>query len=164
MENFINQFFIFGAEYLYIVIIVIALVYFLKQPKATKIQIIIFGITTLPLIYIVAKIISLFYYDPRPFVEGNFMPLISHVPDNGFPSDHTLLSAAIASVFYPFNKKVAVALWAFVLIIGFSRVYTGIHHPIDVLGSMAIASVVASLVYFFIKNSKILSVDDLLKK
>ena len=155
MKNLINQFFIFGAEYLYIVIIVIALVYFLRQPKAIKKQIIVFGMSALPLIYIVARIISLLYYNPRPFVEGNFIPLISHVPDNGFPSDHTLLSAAVATVFYPFNKKVALVLWIFTLAVGFSRVYTGIHHPIDVLGSVAIASIVANLVYLFIKNSKV---------
>src|SRR5919202_4656794 len=41
---------------------------------------------------------GLLYNDPRPFVVGHFQPLISHPADNGFPSDHALLAAALVAV------------------------------------------------------------------
>lgn len=147
----LNSLFIFGAKYLYVVAILIALFYFLKQPKETKKKIIILGLVSLPIMYAVAKLIGLFYYDPRPFVVGDFTPLIPHADDNGFPSDHTLFAAAIASVIYPFSRKTSFILWGITLAVGLSRVYVGVHHIVDILGSIAIAILISALTYWVIK-------------
>jgi hypothetical protein len=69
---------IFGAKYLFIVIAGIALVYFLKQPRARQKRIAIFAALTLPLTYVVSKIAAFLYADPRPFLSGHFIPLIAH--------------------------------------------------------------------------------------
>ena len=37
------------------------------------------------------------FNDPRPFAVGHFRPLIPHVTDNGFPSDHALLAAFLVA-------------------------------------------------------------------
>jgi undecaprenyl-diphosphatase len=138
---------IFGAKYLFIVIAGIALVYFLKQPRSRQKRIVIFAALTLPLTYIVSKIAALLYADPRPFVSGQFIPLIPHEPDNGFPSDHVLLCAGLAAVIYPSSKSLSLILWALTLLVGMSRVHTGLHHPIDIIGSIIMAIVVAAIVY-----------------
>lgn len=109
-----------------------------------------FGIMALPIMYVALKLLAMLYFDPRPFVVDHFTPLIPHDPDNGFPSDHTLLSAATASVVYPYSKKISMVLWVLTVLVGASRVYTGIHHPVDVLGSICIALVVAALTYFLL--------------
>ncbi|MDE1988371.1 MAG: phosphatase PAP2 family protein [Patescibacteria group bacterium] len=140
-----NILIIFGAKYLYLAAIAVALVYFLKQPREIKKRIIIFGLASLPITYLVAKLAGHFYYDPRPFAAGNFTPLIPHADDNGFPSDHTLILAAIASVIYPFSKKASAVLWMLAFAVGFSRVFAGVHHSIDIFGSMIIAAVVSVL-------------------
>ena len=150
----LDTFFIFGAKYLYIAIIGIALIYFAGQTKAAKREIVVLGIIALPVMYAAAKIISLFYYSTLPFVEGNFTPLIPHEADNGFPSDHTLLGAGISSVIYFFNKKVSAALWALTLIVGVSRVYAGVHHPIDIAGSIVVAAVSTVIIYGLISARK----------
>lgn len=147
----VNNLFIFGAKHLYIATILIALFYFLKQPKETKKKIIILGLVSLPIMYAVAKLIGLFYYDPRPFIDGNFTPLIPHADDNGFPSDHTLFVAGIASVIYPWSRKISLILWIITLIVGLSRVYVGVHHTVDILGSIAIAILISALTYWVIK-------------
>ena len=147
-------FFIFGAKYVYIAVVGVAFVYFIKQTKARKKQMVILGAIALPSIYVVAKIISLFYYSTLPFVEGNFTPLIPHEVDNGFPSDHILLGAAISSVLYFFNKRVSAALWALTFVVGVSRVYVGVHHPIDVAGSIIIAIAVTVSIYGLILGWK----------
>ena len=140
-------FFIFGAKYLYIAIAVIAFIYFSTETWARKKQIAILGAIALPSIYIVAKIIGLFYYSTLPFVEGDVTSLIPHEADNGFPSDHTLLGAAISSVMYFFSKKISAVLWALTLVVGASRMYVGVHHPIDVAGSIIIAIAVTVSIY-----------------
>ena len=146
--EFTNYIFIFGAQYLYLLVGVIALVGFWKLPKENKKEIIIFGAIALPAIYLVSKIGVWLYFDPRPFVVSHFTPLIPHAPDNGFPSDHVLLISAIASIIYPFSKKASVMIWAVTVLVSISRVYVGIHHPVDVVGSVIISVVVSVLVYF----------------
>lgn len=97
---------VFGAKYLYLAIVIIALAYLVAAPKSRSSQVIVAALIALPLTYIIAKMMSALYFDPRPFVVGNFVPLIPHAPDNGFPSDHTLLSAAIAAVIFAFDRKI----------------------------------------------------------
>ncbi len=142
-----DYFFIFNAEYLYLLAGGIALFWFLKLPKEKKKEVVIFAAITLPIMFIVLQIVAFLYFDPRPFVVGNFTPLIPHNPDNGFPSDHVLLVSAIASIIFPFSKKIASVIFAMAVLIGISRVYVGIHHPIDIVGSIIIAGTIAMLMY-----------------
>ena len=143
---------IFGAKYLYLISIAVAAVYFVRESGGKRKRIFIFACFALPIIYIVAKITGIFYYDARPFVVGNFIPLIPHAPDNGFPSDHTLLTSALAAIVTRFNRRTGAVLWLVALLVGASRVAAGIHHPIDIIGAMAISlAVVVALSYFFKK-------------
>ncbi len=92
---------IIAANYLWYVIIGIAVVYFLFQPRGEQKRMLIFAALVLPLVYIVSILGGALYYDPRPFVVEHFAPLISHKPSNGFPSDHVLWSAATAAIIFP---------------------------------------------------------------
>ena len=138
-------FIIFVAKYLLFVSTAIALVYFLKQPRQKQKEILVFAAILLPLSYIVAKILSHFYFDPRPFVLGYFVPLIPHAADNGFPSDHTLLGAAIAFAVFQFNKKLGILLLFLAILVGAARVLAGVHHFTDIAGSIIIVGLVYSL-------------------
>jgi len=149
----LNAIFIFGARDLIFLVIFLAGIYFLRQPRARQKQLIIFGLSVAVISFILSRIFASLYFDPRPFVENHFVPLVPHGPDNGFPSDHTLLSAVIASVFYKFSKKAGLALWAAALFIGISRVYVGVHHPVDILASIAIAMTASLLVYPWVKKN-----------
>ncbi len=132
------------------VMAVIAFGFFLRLSREKKMEIAIFAIITLPAIYLTAKIASLLYFNPRPFVVGNFTPLIEHANNNGFPSDHTLLSGAIAMVVYFFSKKIGVFLLILAFLVGFARVLAGVHHFVDIMGSIVIAGVVSFVMYKYV--------------
>jgi len=152
-----NAIIIFGAKYLLFLIVGIALVYFLEQPRNKQKQLIVFGIITCVLVFIVAQVATRFYYDARPFVAGHFLPLIPHDPDNGFPSDHTLLASAAAMVIFYFNRKIGTLLLILAALVGVARVMAGVHNPIDIIGSIVISIVVSLLVYEFIMPAVIKS-------
>ncbi len=90
---------------------------------------------------ILLKISSVFINDPRPFVINHVIPLIPHAPDNGFPSDHTLITMWLALVVFLNNRRIGIALIVISLVVGISRVMALIHHPIDIIGSIVIATV-----------------------
>ncbi len=144
-----NILIIFSAKYLVFVAAAIAIFYFLKQPRKTQKEILIFVLILFPVSYLTAKIISHFYFDPRPFVAQNFTPLLPHAADNGFPSDHTLLGAAIAFAIFHFNKKLGFLLLCFTVLVGVARVMAGVHHAVDIAGSIVIVGAIYALAAYF---------------
>ena len=137
---------IFGAKYLFLAIPAGALFIFLRQPASERRRLLFLGATALPVIYVIAKIAGSLYYDPRPFVQTNFIPLVPHGPDNGFPSEHTLFGAAISAVVWMSGRKTGAVLWALTALVGISRVLAGVHHMVDIFGSIAISVAVVWLI------------------
>lgn len=157
MHNIPDLIFIFGAKYLYLVVIIIAFVWLLIQPRPKQKEILILACICLPLIFVISLAAGNLYYDPRPFVTEGFKPLISHEANNGFPSHHVLLVSAISAVFFFFNRGIGILLWILALLVGFSRVYAGVHHIVDVIGSILISIIPVAIVYFgmrYLKNRK----------
>jgi undecaprenyl-diphosphatase len=145
---------IFCAKYLYVLAVIITLVYFFKLSSSSRKAFSLLAVVSLIFIYGIAKISSLLYFDPRPFVIGHFMPLIPHAADNGYPSDHILLTSAIASIVFLFNKKISAVLWIISIIIGWARVAAGIHHPIDIIGAIIISIAVTLLMDLILRKQK----------
>lgn len=148
-----NSIIIFVAKYFFVLSIIVAAVYFLKESKEIKKKLVICGVIVAPLSYILAKIGGFLYYDARPFVVGHFIPLIQHAADNGFPSDHTLLTAAVAMIVSFYNKKMGALLWVIAVLVGVARVAAGIHHLTDIVGSIVIV-LISGAVYYFTLGKK----------
>lgn len=97
--------------------------------------------------------ISLFYYHSRPFVQGLGTQLVEHAPDASFPSDHTtfIFCIAIMLLFNKSTRSLAYVLSAISLISGVSRVYVGVHFPLDIIGAILVA-IVSSIVVFSLQR------------
>ncbi|MCK5818691.1 MAG: undecaprenyl-diphosphatase [Psychromonas sp.] len=109
--------------------------------------------------------IAIFYYHPRPFVEHLGTLLIKHAPNTSFPSDHATFIFCIA-VMLLFNKTIrgtASLLCVLAFIGGFSRVFCGVHFPLDILGAILVA-IFSSLVVFLFDNKSNCLFNLLLKK
>lgn len=132
---------VFGAKYLVFVTLAIAAIIFWRLPRMIQKDVSRLAVIVLPLAFILSRLASLFYHNPRPFVVENFVPLVAHAADNGFPSDHALLTSAVAMVLWWAHRRASIGVWILAVVIGVSRVLAGVHHPIDILGSMALAIV-----------------------
>ena len=85
----------------------------------------------------------------RPFdvIEG-LSCLIQKPHDYSFPSGHTGSSFAAAVVlFMGLEKKYSFTAVVLAALIGFSRIYVGVHYPSDVLCGAIIGSLIAVVVY-----------------
>jgi undecaprenyl-diphosphatase len=72
---------------------------------------------------------------PRPFRRYPEPRPLGHVPhDPSFPSGHATMAFASATVLSYFKPRWAPAFFLLAVAIGYSRVYVGVHYPLDVLG------------------------------
>ena len=83
--------------------------------------------------------------------------IINHLGGRGgrhfsFPSNHAINTASIAIVFSSLYNKYAYYFWTYLLIIMFSRVYIGVHYPIDVVVGAAIGIIIGRLCVKLIKK------------
>lgn len=135
-----DMFIVFCAKYLIIVVGLFALSYWLTLPRKQKTEVLIMGAITGIVSFILAKTGSAMFVDPRPFVSDGVTPLFAYTADNGFPSDHTLVGMIITMALLSVSRKWAVNLFVLTIIIGASRVFAGVHHPIDIVGSILFGS------------------------
>lgn len=141
-----------AAQYLVYVIALISLYIFVQLDTINRKRMLIFGILSAVFALILTKTAGYLYFDPRPFVSGNFVPLIPHPADNGFPSDHTVLALVAASTVLRFNRTIGVVLIVLSLLLGFARVHAGIHSPLDIFGSVFIAFISVELTTLFVSK------------
>lgn len=91
--------------------------------------------------------IGYFVYRDRPFVEMTVTQLVKHVPNNSFPSNHAAGSIAMATVAYLYRLRGYQPALLLALGIGFSRIYVGVHHPLDVMAGVVTGLLAGWLVY-----------------
>lgn len=142
---------IFGAKYLFTFVILGTAIAFLKTPIELRKNFLITAIVATVLAVAITKTAGALYFDPRPFTHG-VHALFPHDADNGFPSDHTVLSVTAAAIAFIYSRKIGVALFGLALVVGLCRVLSGIHSPLDILAGIAFG-VVSSLVAFQISKA-----------
>jgi len=84
---------------------------------------------------------------PRPWRRYALPePLVAAPKDPSFPSGHATIAFACATVLSYFKPRLAPAFFLLALAIGFSRVYVGVHYPLDVVGGAVLGVAVGALV------------------
>lgn len=90
----------------------------------------------------------------RPYDLLGYEILIPPVGDPSFPSGHTAASFAAATALYTIDRRWGIAAYLFAVLMGFSRLYLGVHFPTDVLAGAVIGAVMARLVIRFFWQSE----------
>lgn len=144
---------IFLASYLNYFLILIAIFLLIKE-RNWRWRIYFFCLSGLSVILargIITEIIRFFYYRPRPFLVLQIQPLVNHDITASFPSGHATAYFALAlAIFYflqrvpaegeafpgqqdKFNQKLGWWCLGMALLIGFGRIFVGLHWPLDIL-------------------------------
>ncbi len=143
---------LFFAEYIQYVIGLWFLVLVLRSRNRfeNRDMVVMATISALSARYIVKSVILLFIAEPRPFIYLHFAPLVSAAKGEdlqSFPSGHALFFFALTMTTYHFNKKLGTSLFVMSIIMGFSRVYVGVHWPFDIVVGALLGIGVGSFTY-----------------
>ncbi len=100
---------------------------------------------------IVNQLIGFFYFHPRPYMVGLCTPLLAHAPETSFPSDHATLMFGAAFYLLMGGRWVAcgIPLLVVAALTAWGRIYSGIHFPFDMAGSLGVGVVSAGMMHSF---------------
>jgi undecaprenyl-diphosphatase len=101
---------------------------------------------------IINLIIQHFFFFERP--ETLITPILKHIPDASFPSDHAAVSFAFLTwLFLAWYKKIWIIFTPFVIIMNTSRIAWWVHWFFDIIAWLIIWILSANIIF---KNKKIL--------
>ena len=138
------------ADYTLFVVAAAAALSWLMTRRSEKVAYAATAVVAMGLVSVLVKVAGVLCSDPRPFVVDHVTPLISHSIDNGFPSDHTALAAAVATVVFLRRRAAGVVLLALSALLGVSRVFALVHHWPDVLAGAAIGVVSGAVAHLLV--------------
>ncbi len=129
-----------GSAWMVLIICMIAL---LKHVKGLAHKVLINGTIT----YIAAEYLKRLIGRPRPpFFYHSIVPRELFVSGNGFPSGHTAMATVLALTMLPYlPKKYYWLLPTWIISVAMSRMYLGVHAPLDIIGGVALGVLIASL-------------------
>jgi undecaprenyl-diphosphatase len=142
------------ASYAVYLIPLAAVLVWLWVPRTQKLPLAAVGVLTVALAVVAILLAGLAWTDPRPFVVDGRAPLIPHGPDNGFPSDHSTLGAAIAAALLPWRRWLAGGLLVLAAGVGVARVAAHVHHVPDIIGGLLIGTACAVLAILIVRASQ----------
>ena len=142
----LNELMIFAAEYL-VYLIPLALLYLWFSSEEGKSKSV-FVFVTIVVSLAISHAMGQFYSHPAPYSAGN-ETLITEAPENSFPSQHTTVVLAFTwPLFYLQDRwRTGLVALVFASLVGISRVYVGVHYPIDIAGAVGASLLGFVLVY-----------------
>jgi len=157
----------FGEGGPYILVVLFAVLWFLvDQNKKTAllgaVEAAILGLA-------VNQVIGLVYFHPRPYMMGLCTPLFPHGPETSFPSDHVTIM--LAAAFYLLQARswptCGFMLMGLAILTAWGRVYSGVHFPFDMAGSLVVGLMSVGLTRVLAKllnplNRRLIQIADLL--
>lgn len=91
--------------------------------------------------------LAAFTAHPRPFMLGLSPVYVAHAAEGSFPSAHASLMLAVAAALLlaKGTRAWGALVAAAALLTAWARVYLGLHFPLDIAGSIAVAALVAAV-------------------
>ena len=108
------------------------------------------ALASMALSSLVVMIVNSMYARPRPFdgIEGHEVTVLFYQPtDPSFPSNPAAATFGMAAGMWGVNRPVGAVMLGVAGLFAFSRVYSGVHYPSDVVAGALIGCVVAFLVF-----------------
>ncbi|MCR8983055.1 undecaprenyl-diphosphatase [Brevibacillus laterosporus] len=139
---------VFIAEYMVYFLGLGLVVYWFTRNHRNRMMVI-QAVITFILAEILGKLAGFFYSHYQPFaVLQDVNQLVEHAIDNSFPSDHSILFFSICASFWLMRKKEGWLWLVLAVFVGLSRVWVGVHYPVDVITGALLGFISALFVYW----------------
>ncbi len=95
---------------------------------------------------------------PRPFLYFDAInPLFYYGGYDSFPSGHATFFSALATALWFYHPRMGTVYFIIALVIGFARVVSGVHFPIDIVGGFALGILTTYAIHHALKVAKLVN-------
>ncbi|AOK31213.1 MULTISPECIES: undecaprenyl-diphosphatase [Burkholderia] len=146
----VAHFGVFAADWLVYAVPILLLLTWIMGARPTRRQAIEAGLGACAALAL-AQVIGYFWYSARPFALGIGTQLVPHAPDSSFPSDHMTFVASIAAglIVAAATRTAGIVLAFIAVVVGWGRVYVGVHWPFDIAGGVLVGTAGALAVHLY---------------
>lgn len=146
---FFDQLMIMYTKYgLFLFGILLIWIWFIKKEHKNENRLtVLLAITAASMALLINYLIGDIYFRPRPFSNHLVTLLVNKSLDPSFPSDHSTGVFVIAFTFLWRKHRFRYGFLSLAIFMGISRVYVGVHYPLDVVGG----AITGFLAVFFTK-------------
>ncbi len=105
--------------------------------------------------WLFALVLKKIIISPRPFILfGSVEPLFIHGGLDSFPSGHAIFFASLATSMFFVDKRIGYLFSVVALLVGLSRIVSGIHFPIDILAGYITGIIISLFFNYLFKKFK----------
>ena len=153
LSPFLDYFAVFCAKYLGYFLILSLFFLLIKNRKKYQSMVFQSYFSALFSRLIIVNLIRWFLPRERPFVVSDVKLLFSHSStEHSFPSGHAAFYFALSAVIYHYNKKAGLLFYFTSFLIGFFRVFAGVHWPSDIVAGILTGLFSAWLLIFLFQK------------
>ncbi len=137
----------FSAKYLIFVAFALVALLCLDRLRRRVLAPVVATVAGLVLTFLLGLLAGALYAERRPFQTHRVHQLVAHASGQSFPSDHATAAFGLALATFAFlSRRWGIVLFLAALLIGFARVYVGVHYPGDIGGGFLAAVVGVGIV------------------
>lgn len=130
-----------AKKLIYLIPLLLVVTWVLGNYKHRKIAIHAFLLTAIALL--INQIIGMIIPTQRPFMMEMGTALLGHAPTPSFPSNHlTIFMCITLAYYYGGLRHISYILGVIGLLVAWSRIYVGVHFPLDMIGAVIISGVI----------------------
>ena len=119
-----------------------------QKERVVNQYIVIFSVISLAFVNWVVFVVNAYLFRSRPFENDQITLIYYEATDSSFPSNALAVLFAISISTLIVNQRYGSVLLFLSIVYGISRIYVGIHYPLDIFSALILGATIAGIVWY----------------
>ena len=119
-----------------------------QKERVVNQYIVIFSVISLAFVNWVVFVANAYLFRSRPFENEQITLIYYEATDSSFPSNALAVLFAISISALIVKQRYGIALLLLSIVYGISRIYVGVHYPLDIFSALILGAVIAGIVWY----------------
>ena len=119
-----------------------------QKERVINQHVVIFSIISIAFVNWIVFVSNAYLFRLRPFENDQITLIFYEATDSSFPSNALAVLFAISITTLITNRRYGISLVILSIVFGISRIYVGVHYPLDIISALILGVIVAGIVCY----------------